>query len=150
MLAFKHILVATDLTEVSRGAIDVARDLARETGAALTVVHTCEVPTFGDMGVPPDLLTPMVESARTKMEDEVRAIRGECPCARTVVRVGAPSEQILALAEEVHADLLVVGTHGRRGLAHALIGSVAERLVRTAPVPVLTVGSHAAPAAAPR
>lgn len=152
MPAFTHILVATDFSEASRCALDLARRLARESGAALTIAHTCEMPAFGDLAVPADLLTPVVENARSRAEELVGAIRDECPRVKAVVRVGAPWEQILAAAEEVRADLIVMGTHGRRGLAHALIGSVAERVIRLARIPVLTVASRAAatPAASAR
>lgn len=151
MAVFKHILVATDFSEASRSALDLALEMARESGASLTVTHTCETPAFGDLAVPADLLTPVVENARARGEELVRALRGECPSAKVLIRVGVPWEQTLAVAEEVRADLIVLGTHGRRGLAHALIGSVAERVIRLARAPVLTVRSRAAaPAASAR
>ncbi len=149
MAAFGHILVATDFSETSRGAIDVACELASDSGAALTLVHTCEVPVYTEVPVPPDVMVPIVDGARARLEDLVRSLQPACPRAKAITRVGVPWEQILAAAEEVGADLIVLGTHGRRGLAHALIGSVAERVVRLAPVPVLTVRSRA-PAARSR
>jgi nucleotide-binding universal stress UspA family protein len=147
MAAFKHILVATDFSEASRGAIEVAQEMVRDSGAVLTVTHTCELPGFDAPGVPAEVLTPLIEGARKKLDEALRPIRKEVPGASAALRIGVPWEQILALAEEVRADLVIMGTHGRRGLAHALMGSVAERVVRVAPVPVLTVGPRARRAA---
>jgi nucleotide-binding universal stress UspA family protein len=147
MAAFEHILVATDFSEASRGAIALARELARDSGAALTVTHTCELLEFGELAVPSEVIDAMTDGARKKLDEVLRAIREECPTARAALRIGVAWEQILALAEEIGADLVVMGTHGRRGIAHALMGSIAERVVRIAAVPVLTVGPRARRAA---
>lgn len=141
MPSFVHILAPTDFSEASRDALDLARDMARDSGAILTVVHTCEVPVFGGLAVPADLLTPLVDLARSKLDGLLATLRDACPRAKGMVRVGAPREQILAAADEIRADLIVMGTHGRRGITHALIGSVAERVVRMSRIPVLTVRS---------
>jgi nucleotide-binding universal stress UspA family protein len=148
MAIFRHLLVATDLSDASRRAMDLAIDLSRALGADLTVVHTCEVPVYTytpEMAMAPvDLLSPVVDAARVKMGQEMRQVRATCPGAKSLLEVGAPAEKILATAAASGADLIVVGTHGRRGVAHALLGSVAEKVVRLSPVPVLTV--HPAPA----
>lgn len=140
MSPFKHVLAATDFSETSRRALEVAVALAREPGVAITVVTTCEIPAYPDTTFTPvDLVTPLVDAAEARLAELMRGIHDVCPRAASRVRVGAAWEEILAAASEVGADLVVIGTHGRRGLAHALLGSVAERVVRMSPVPVLTV-----------
>ncbi|HSB19224.1 MAG TPA: universal stress protein [Anaeromyxobacteraceae bacterium] len=141
-MAFRHILVATDFSEASGPALRLAVEMAREGGCDLTVQHTCEVPFYAytELAMSPvDLLEPVVEVARRKLADVVAGVHGRCPGAHAVLKVGVPWEQILAAAREAGADLLVVGTHGRHGVTHALLGSVAEKVVRLSPVPVLTV-----------
>jgi nucleotide-binding universal stress UspA family protein len=119
--------------------------MAREGGAALTVVHVCEVPGYDETGpIPYDVATPIVAGAERELDGVMRRVRASCPDATGVVKIGAPPAEILALAADVRADLVVLGTHGRRGFAHAMMGSVAERIVRLAPVPVLTVRSRPA------
>lgn len=143
MATFSRILAATDFSEASRDALDLARAIARESSAQLTVLHTCEVPAY-DLGVPVDFVTPLSELAQSQLDELLPSIRAECPDVKGVIKVGVPWEQILAVAAEVGADLVVLGTHGRRGIAHAILGSVAERVVRLSAVPVLTVRSRPA------
>lgn len=144
MATFKRILAATDSSEASRDALDLARSLAHESSADLIVTHTCEVPAYNDFAAPIDLITPLAELAQSKPDDLLPSIRAECPDAKGVIKVGVPWEQILGVAAEVRADLIVMGTHGRRGIAHAIMGSVAERVVRLSAIPVLTVRSRPA------
>lgn len=139
MFVFKHVLVATDFSEASSFALELATSMARQSGAALTVVHACEVPIYPEAIPPADLLTPITAAAGRRLDGVVDGLRDRVPGAVPLLRVGAPWEEILAAAAEVGADLVVVGTHGRRGIAHAVLGSVAERVVRLSPVPVLTV-----------
>jgi nucleotide-binding universal stress UspA family protein len=87
-----------------------------------------------------DIETPAREAATEELQKALAAARTQLPTAVAVLKqAGAVWEQILATAREVGADLIVLGTHGRTGVSHALIGSVAERVVRHSPVPVLTV-----------
>jgi nucleotide-binding universal stress UspA family protein len=145
MATFKHILVATDFSDASARAIELACALATESGAHLTVVHVSEIPGYSETGpIPYEVVAPHVESAQAQLDAALAPIRRTCLGAKGLVKVGVPSEHILAVARETGADLVVVGTHGRRGIAHAFMGSVAERVVRTSPVPVLTVRSHPA------
>jgi nucleotide-binding universal stress UspA family protein len=145
MPTFKHIVVATDFSEASRAALALARDLSCESGAALTVVHVCEVSGLSrSEPLPYGSLAPIAARAQERIEDLVASLRRACPAAAAVVKLGAPADQILGVAADVHADLVVLGTHGRHGLAHAVLGSVAEKVVRTSPVPVLTVRSRGA------
>ncbi|WP_242337725.1 MULTISPECIES: universal stress protein [Anaeromyxobacter] len=144
MATFKHVLAATDFSEASGRALEMAVTIARDAGAQLTVAHVAEVPTYTEFAAPVDLVTPITDLAETKLEELLTSIRDVCPGVKGTVRVGAPWEQILAAAAEAGADLVVLGTHGRRGFAHAFMGSVAERVVRLSPIPVLTVRSRIA------
>jgi nucleotide-binding universal stress UspA family protein len=145
MPTFKHILAATDFSEASHGAVELARAMACECGAALTVVHVCEVPGYS-MTRPFSygLAAPLVARAQGELDALMKHVRTACPAADGLVKMGAAAEEILAVAGDVRADLVVLGTHGRRGFAHAVIGSVAERVVRLSPVPVLTLRSRRA------
>jgi nucleotide-binding universal stress UspA family protein len=139
---FRHVLPATDFSEASQRALTLAAELARSSGSDLTVVHTCEVPVYAytDMSFAPvDLLSPVVDLAEEKLGEVMRPLAAVCPAAKSVLKVGVPWEQILGAAAQAGADLIVMGTHGRRGVAHALLGSVAEKVVRLSTVPVLTV-----------
>lgn len=139
---FKHVLAATDFSDASGRALEIAVAIAREPGVALTIVNTCEVPAYPEIIAPVDLLKPLEEAAASKLAELLGNVRDVCPEAKSNLRIGAAWEQILAAAAETGADLIVMGTHGRRGVARALMGSVAERVVRLSPIPVLTVRSR--------
>lgn len=143
MAVFKHVLVASDFSEASGRAVELAVAMARESGADLHVVHVCEIPTYGDFAASVDLITPLSEAADVRLRELVASLRDVSPGASGVLKLGAAWEQILAAAAEVGADVIVMGTHGRRGVAHAILGSVAERVVRLSEIPVLTVRSRA-------
>lgn len=143
----KTIVVATDFSKHSAAAIDWAADLARRYSASLNVVHVVQpfvpyAPGFGTY-VPADVDQIALGEAK-KTLDEIRSrveALGATEVSTEVVQ-GTPGQQIIEQVAAKHADLLVVGTHGHTGLKHLLLGSTAEKLVRTAPCPVLTV--HAA------
>ena len=146
MNEFKHVLVPVDFSESSARALDVAVDLAARYGASLTLVHACETPVYGYSpagAIPFDYLTPLQDAAGRELREALAAIHARCPDARALLRSGVPADEILATAAERGADLIVMGTHGRRGIRHMLLGSVAERVVRASPVPVLTVRDRA-------
>jgi nucleotide-binding universal stress UspA family protein len=141
MRLFRRILVATDFGEASDEALRLAVAMARSSEAELVVLHVCEVPAYAyvDMAAATvDLVTPLADIAQKKLDELVASLRAQVPRARGVLKLGVPWEQILATVSEVSADLVVMGTHGRRGAAHALLGSVAEKIVRMCPSPVLT------------
>lgn len=150
MATFRRILVPTDFGEPSEQALHIALEMARGSGAELVLLHTCEIPTYAYVGIASsvDLLSPLAELAGQKLDELLKSLRTEFPGARSMLKVGVPWEQILAAISEVGADLVVMGTHGRRGVAHALLGSVAEKIVRLSPVPVLTVRGPSAPGVA--
>jgi len=139
----KKILVATDFSEGSDEAFERALDLGKPTEAALEIVHVLE---FGDSGhLPFGLINYAGDpGALAGTVERELAIRADCANAaglRCYTRMleGNASQEIVREAREAHADLIVIGTHGRRGVAHMMVGSVAERVVRHASCPVLTV-----------
>ena len=141
MKVFSHVLVATDFSEASSAALELAIDMARECGAKLTLINVCEVPVFVEVGAQADLVTPIAEASWARLGELQAAVDARVPGVERLQKIGAPWEEVLEAAAEIGADLVVVGTHGRRGVSHALLGSVAERIVRLSPVPVLTVRS---------
>jgi len=146
MIALKNILVATDFSEPSDAALAYGRALARTFGATLHVVHVVDnVPTlvYGAeaYAVPmPELQEEIDNAARKQLADLlVDNDRPPLPVRSILLTSNAPAAAIVDYAKSERVDLIVAGTHGRGGVAHLLMGSVAERVVRTAPCPVLTV-----------
>jgi nucleotide-binding universal stress UspA family protein len=146
MNVFRHVLVAIDFGSCSDRALDLAMKIIDGTEAKITLMHVCEVPPFVLAGVEftgADIVGGVIDAAEHAFEEQLVAVRRRAPKAIGVLRQGAAWEEILDVARSSHVDLIVVGTHGRRGLPHALIGSVAEKIVRMARVPVLTVRGDA-------
>jgi nucleotide-binding universal stress UspA family protein len=139
MIAVKHILVPTDFSEPAERALSTALDLARIFGARVTLLHVWQIPVTG---YPEGAFFPVdqMEKAAQAALDGVhaRAVK-EWPDVDAVLRLGVDYTQILELVNERGIDFVVMGTHGRRGLPRLLLGSVAEKVVRLSPVPVLTV-----------
>ena len=138
-----RILAATDFSEGSRIALRYAGMLRRQTGATLHVLHVVEDPTttgvWPDVYLAelPDLRAELVAFAKASLTAETRRLR--LSGVTTEVGVGPTAQVIAAMAEHHRSDLIVMGTHGRTGLSHVWLGSVAERVMRLAPCPVLTV-----------
>jgi len=140
--SFKHILVAIDFSEHSDRAIQLATDFATAFQSSLTLLHVYESPValFSESALRwGNLREPSLEEAESRLAEQVELIGREIPQIGARIRQGMPSQQILAAAQEYGADLIVMGTHGRKGLARTLLGSVAEKVVRHSPIPVLTV-----------
>ncbi len=136
-MKYQKILFATDFSPASQTAFDYATSLARDSGAKLIILHVEEYPVSypgGDMFVVhPDAPNPVL---RKMLEKVVPA--GAVPHEHQLL-MGLPADEIVRLAEEQHVDLIVIGSHGRTGLARVLMGSVAELVMRRAKCPVLTV-----------
>jgi nucleotide-binding universal stress UspA family protein len=137
MIALKNVLVAVDFGEASEAALVYARNFARNFGARLHVLHVLENTFLRPMANDPYV----VETATTRqlldrLTDDDRETLRALPVIR---KSDAPADEIVRYAKDEHIDLIVLGTHGRKAMAHLLVGSVAERVVRTAPCPVLTV-----------
>jgi len=139
---FKHLVVPTDFGEPAQAALNFAIDLAKTYESKLTLLHVYGVPT---VYYPDSVAWPLEELARaaqTSLDTAVAQVRERHKNTQGHVEVGDPREAILKYAKESDADLLVIGTHGRTGLAHLVLGSVAEWLVRMAPLPVLSVSTR--------
>jgi len=146
MVTIHNILVGSDFSETSRVALDYARALAHQFGARLHVMHVVETIAAGDVGVSgyamaaPQMQARLEEEADQQLKQLVTDDDRLTLQARAVlIRLDTPAHAIVHYAESERIDLVVIGTHGRRGLTHLLMGSVAETIVRTAPCPVLTV-----------
>lgn len=140
MIKVRSVLHPSDFSELSHPAAEWADRLARELGARLHHLHVVEnlEPMRSD---PANLLVPSRDLERTIDENafvRLSELAGGERAERAVLH-GVPVDQILRYARKHEIDLIVMGTHGRTGLRHMLIGSVAENIVRTAPCPVLTV-----------
>jgi nucleotide-binding universal stress UspA family protein len=134
-----HILVPTDFSATADRALDVALGLAKKFNSKLTLVHAYYVPpTAYDVAVPWPL-EELANNAQRELDAALAKLKREHPNCNAVLCVGAPAERIVETARERGSDMIVMGTQGRTGLRHFLLGSVAERVVRTSPVPVLTV-----------
>jgi nucleotide-binding universal stress UspA family protein len=137
----KHILVATDFGDEAAKALDVGVELAKKYGATITLLHVYEIPPYPypAMPVAVDFVTPIRDAAQKQLASAFEALKLRGVEARSELLYGPPGSAILETAEHRKADLIVVGTHGRKGVMRALLGSVAEKVVRLAQVPVLTV-----------
>lgn len=139
----RHVLVPTDFSDGSNEAFETALAMAADSGARITLFHVHHVPA----SVFPDVILPMAPELMHNLEHTVDLVLEQlCERARKAgvecdhrTAFGATHTEICAAAQKLGADLIVIGTHGRGGLSHALLGSVAEKVVRRAPCPVLTV-----------
>ena len=145
-MAIHRILVPIDFSPDSLHALTYARDLAQRVGARLVILHVVDQtylagsrelyfanPEFAK------ILDEQWRIANTQLDRVGADVQKQRLRCRTLVKRGAPAQVIVGAAKDAGTDLIVMGTHGRTGLAHMVIGSVAERVVRTAHCPVLTV-----------
>jgi nucleotide-binding universal stress UspA family protein len=146
MIALHRILVATDFGEASDAALGYGRALARQFGASLTVLHVAEdllTASFGIEGYVggyPDFQRSIEEGARRQLDALLsEQDRTDLNATTVLMTSSSPALTIVTYARDTKVDLIVMGTHGRGAMAHLLMGSVAERVVRTAPCPVLTL-----------
>jgi nucleotide-binding universal stress UspA family protein len=141
--AFRTILVPIDFSDCSRRALEVARSLAKQAGPThLILIHAYFVPIELEAlarEAHEPILEVVSQHATGDLERMLAELQDEGISAEFAAHRGSPERAIVAAATEKDADLIVMGTHGRTGLAHVLLGSVAERVVRTAPCPVITV-----------
>jgi universal stress protein A len=142
MHAIKTILVPTDFSESASRALKQAFELARALGAKVHVLHAYGVPPLPDaaamvLGV--DIQGSLQQSARQALRREVEAYAKDPVFAEATLEFGDAREVILRSARLLSVDLIVMGSHGRTSMQHFLLGSVADRVVRNAPCPVLVV-----------
>jgi len=136
------ILVPIDFEAASKRAIEIAKELASKLGGEVLLVHVYQLPVYTYPGLEPTLLPGFygeVTAAAQRALDDAAKREG----VRAILREGDPSIEILDVAEKEKANMIVMGTHGRTGLAHLFLGSVAEKVVRKSPIPVLTVRAPA-------
>ena len=148
MINLKRILVPTDFSDHSHNALRYAAAFADKFGAEIFLLHV-----FQDLAVSqpeavtvgPPIMAPIEQfmaSAQASLERLIKDSKFAGLTIHTEVRPGAPFEEIVQFATDKDIDLIVMGTHGRGWLAHVLLGSVTEKVVRKAPCPVLTVRHH--------
>jgi nucleotide-binding universal stress UspA family protein len=133
------ILVPVDFEDGSRKALELAKELAKGLEAEVALVHVYAIPVYTYPGLNPTAVPGLyaeVTGAAQQALDEISRTSG---VARAVLRGGDAATEILAAARELGATMIAMGTHGRSGLMHVLMGSVAEQVVRRSPVPVVTV-----------
>jgi nucleotide-binding universal stress UspA family protein len=136
---FRHILASTDFSKASWHGVEAAVNLALELDTRLTIVHVCEPPFYVSYVID-DVVAAIEQKARLELEHLMARVRAKQPKAEAIVRWGSSWQGILDASRECGADLIVLSTHGRHGAQRALVGSVAEKIVRLSPVPVLTLG----------
>jgi len=139
----RNILVPTDFSDGSRHAEEYAAGLATALGARITLVHVFHVPTpaYGEAVYASvvDSIPSVLRSCEAALQAEAAAMKDRGVQATSVLRQGDPAHEIADVARAEKADLVVIATHGRRGMARALLGSVAEKVVRTSGAPVMTM-----------
>ena len=138
----QHILVPIDFSQDSEHAVDTAVGLARQFQARLTLLHAIHIPEAAEVNLAA-YMDKIRSEADQSMTPRLKRVQDAGATAEAVTVVGAPSQAIVDTARDRQADLIVMGTHGRTGLRHMLIGSVAERVVRMAPCPVMVVPREA-------
>jgi nucleotide-binding universal stress UspA family protein len=146
VIALKHILLPTDFSEPSAVAARYAKALAETFRASLHLLHVLDE-SYLTWAASDGLAAPMAANVRddaekfaqNQLQKLLTEAERELYRAVAVLRIGSPFVEIVRYAREENIDLIVMGTHGRGLIAHLLLGSVAERVVRKAPCPVLTV-----------
>jgi nucleotide-binding universal stress UspA family protein len=146
MITLKNVLVATDFSEPSDAALMYGRELATRFGATLHVLHVAQnvyISTFGAENyaiVAPGLQQQVEDDARRSLDELLIDSDGSGPpTVPAILTSSSPAMAIVDYAHDHDIDIIVMGTHGRGALAHLVMGSVAERVVRLAPCPVLTL-----------
>jgi universal stress protein A len=155
--AMRTILVPVDLSDVTRCVVSTAGTLTGDLGAKAILLHVVEPPkgegtslpsgALADAGLPtyippPESWASMLEHERETLEDLAEAIRAKGAPAAVLLRHGPPAPAILEAAEEVDAGMIILGSHGRSGILHRLLGGVSEAVLQDARCPVLVVPSE--------
>lgn len=143
MIHLRKILVPTDFSEGSQVAVRYARELAQAFNAQLHLLHVLEDPlpytSAEAFAVPVQFYQDLEKSVRQRLAEVLSESDQQKFQAQQIIEQGSPFVQIIKYAKGNDIDLIVMGTHGRGPIAHMLMGSVAEKVVRKAPCPVLTV-----------
>jgi len=151
----KVILVPTDFGDPSEVALDCAIEYAKKLGSEIVLMHAYEIPIMGfpdgAIVATAELTARILEGAQIGLDRQIRSRSASGVRMHGIIKQGDAYRMVNETADEVGAGLIVMGTHGRKGLSRALLGSVAEKVVRTSRIPVLTVHpTEGAPAPAAR
>ena len=139
----KTILVPVDFQDASLDALATARELAVKLGLEVVLLHTYTIPVVVYPGFDPIVAPGLPEEIATAAKNALEKLASEQGGLRSLLRAGDPAVEILRAIDELHPALVAMGTHGRTGLAHLLLGSVTEKVVRSSSAPVLTVHAKA-------
>ena len=144
MLPLRKILCPTDFSEPSYEALKAANEFALHFSATLVLIYVVpiviDIPTSADFFIPSDIQT-MEADAEKALQEVVDKRLSEKLRIRTMLSIGAPADEIVSAAGDENADIIVIATHGRTGWRRLVFGSVAEKVVRLAPCPVLIIQS---------
>jgi nucleotide-binding universal stress UspA family protein len=147
-MAWKTILVPHDFSASANHAAAIARDEAKAHGGTIVLLHVIDLPyqlgpdaviVPDENGAPISVKQYAIQSAEAHLQDIADRLAKDGATATGVIKVGSPVEEINRTVDEHKVDLVVMGTHGRTGIRHLVAGSVAERVVRSCRVPVLTI-----------
>lgn len=148
MIEIRKILVPLDFSEHSKKALQTAIALAKGVGAEIHLLHVLHYPVQiavpGQIAIPQDLWTEIRDAAARKLEKAAKTVQEDGVSCETHLSEGPSAHSVVELAEKIDADLIVMGTRGLSGLKHVMLGSVAERTVRLAHCPVMTVKADVA------
>jgi len=144
MLEIKKILIPTDFSDYSRYALRYAVAFARSFGAKLFLFHSCEHSVLGagteayHFSVP-EYMTEVEKNEKLRLEDWTAEVAREKIEVEPLFAVGTAYSTIVDAAREMDVDMIILATHGRKGVSHLVFGSTAEKVVRLSPCPVLTI-----------
>lgn len=143
-MSYRKILIPLDGSELAEAAVDAAVPLARAFDSEMLLLGVLDLTAgmydvYSEAFSPVDLRAQLEKFIETALERARGRVEAQGVPVRTFLEVGVPHEEIGELAEREGADLIVMTTHGRKGLSHLLLGSVTEKVFRTAPCPVLVV-----------
>jgi nucleotide-binding universal stress UspA family protein len=145
-MAIDVILVATDFEPPAQAALDFAIELARPLGARVVLAHVYDLPLVGlpdaTLMVGPETAARLSDEAQQALDVELARVKDCGVAVRGVLHQGDPREGVGEIAASEKAKLVVVGSHGRRGMARALLGSIAEDVLHRSAVPVTVVHKH--------
>jgi nucleotide-binding universal stress UspA family protein len=139
----KTILVPTDFQDASLEALGKARELADKLGLRVVLLHAYSIPVVVYPGFDPIIAPGFPEEIASTAKTALEKLAAEQGGLQTLLRCGDPASEILKAIEEIKPAMVAMGTHGRKGLSHMLLGSVTEKVVRSSSAPVLTI--HARP-----
>lgn len=143
MTSIERILCPVDFSETSEHALAYALELARGLGAEVDLAHIYQLPMYalpdGALLAGPDMASRILDTCQDSLDELASRHAGHEVALEKHLTEGVPHTEICRLAQKLGADMIVMGTHGRTGFGHLLLGSVAERVVRMSKIPVLTV-----------